>query len=1130
MAQIEQVDLTSFEQLRMRSYNSGSQMTDYEGNYQQLNANQRKAVDMLDGPVLVVAGPGTGKTQLLGMRAAKILQATDSLPSNILCLTFTDSAALEMRQRLIKLIGPEGNRVAVHTFHSFGAEIIANNPEYFYNGARFSPADSLTSYEIMRGIFEELPHSSPLASMMNGEFTYLKDSLKAISHLKRAGLLPEELLDILDHNEDYYAFAEPLVAPVFEERMSKKVFPAINKLLGELEAYKPESETKTTFKAAAGLFTISLQVALNESEVSGKTGQLTAWKTRMTEKNHLGKRVIKDRVRAKKLRDLAKIYQKYATALQARELFDFDDMVTLVAHTMEQKPELRLNLQEQHLYIMVDEFQDTNQAQLRLLSALADNAVNEGRPNILAVGDDDQAVYAFQGAELNNILDFKLRYNSEVIVLTDNYRSTAPILEHSRHVSTQITERLETAIDNIRKELTANNRQADTEIKLHNFSSLEAELSWVTSEIKRLIKQGTKPSEIVVIGRKHHQLVELLPYLHAAGLPVNYERRNDVLESPHIKELITLAEVAVYMAEHRHDIVEELLPKLLSYEFWGLSSKQLWELSLRAFEQRRYWLELMIEDKDEFGRIAHFLQHLARKSHSESVETMLDMLIGSNEAQVPNDDQADNGLNGNGGPREEHFISPYRAYYFNEKRLKASPGEYLELLGNLSTLRREVGNYRPGSNLTLSDFVDYVDLCKQTGTRVVDKSVRHEATESVALTTAHHAKGLEFDSVFVLSCQDDIWGRSARRPNSSLSFPLNLPIEPAGQQYDDSLRLFFVAMTRARHKLMLTNHNFDSTGKPTVLAEFLQDGRIPAIEHTETGTAAQQLSLNWEERYLSLPGVTQKQLLTPTLETYKLSATHLNNFIDVIRGGPQAFLLQNLLRFPQAMTPSQAFGRAVHAVLARAHTHLSATNEPRPTEDILHDFELQMQNHRLPEGELGYWLEKGSEVLQTYLEARHSGFKPSQKAERNFSGQESKLGSARLTGALDLMDIDEKAKTVIITDYKTGKGVSSWSGKTDYEKVKLHKYRQQLLFYKLLVENSRDFAGYKVIKGVLEFVESDPNDQLHRLEMEFDPQEVEAFQKLVAAVWKHIQELKLPDTDRYPANYKGVLAFEADLA
>jgi len=229
------------------------------------------------------------------------------------------------------------------------------------------------------------------------------------------------------------------------------------------------------------------------------------------------------------------------------------------------------------------------------------------------------------------------------------------------------------------------------------------------------------------------------------------------------------------------------------------------------------------------------------------------------------------------------------------------------------------------------------------------------------------------------------------------------------------------------------------------------------------------------------------------------------------------------------MTPSQTFGKAVHAVLQRAHTHLSATGDKRPIEDILHDYELQLQQGRLNEREFGYMLEKGSDILQTYLNARYDTFNEAQKAERNFASQHSMLGDVRLTGAIDLMEINEKTKTISVTDYKTGKGLSSWQGKTDFEKIKLHKYRQQLMFYKLLIEHSRDYKTFVVTEGRLEFVETDTDNQLHSLSLHFDPAELLRFSDLLQAIWRRIQALDLPDTSGYEPTYKGILQFENNL-
>ena len=134
---------------------------DFSTRYANLNANQRSAVDTIHGPLLVIAGPGTGKTELLSMRAAHILRQTDTLPSNILCLTFTDSGAVNMRQRLQQIIGEDAYKVAIHTFHSFGSEIINTNRQYFFRGADRQPTDELTQQQILQEIFEAMSWDNP---------------------------------------------------------------------------------------------------------------------------------------------------------------------------------------------------------------------------------------------------------------------------------------------------------------------------------------------------------------------------------------------------------------------------------------------------------------------------------------------------------------------------------------------------------------------------------------------------------------------------------------------------------------------------------------------------------------------------------------------------------------------------------------------------------------------------------------------------------------------------------------------------------------------------------------------------------------------------------------------------------
>ena len=141
-------------------------MTTFEERYSNLNPKQKEAVDYINGPLLVVAGPGTGKTEILALRVAHILKKTETAPKNILCLTFTNSAAYNMRERLTKLIGRDAYKVSIHTFHSFGVDVISTYPEYFYRGAAFNPVDDVTQIEILEEILADLPHNNDLGNLL----------------------------------------------------------------------------------------------------------------------------------------------------------------------------------------------------------------------------------------------------------------------------------------------------------------------------------------------------------------------------------------------------------------------------------------------------------------------------------------------------------------------------------------------------------------------------------------------------------------------------------------------------------------------------------------------------------------------------------------------------------------------------------------------------------------------------------------------------------------------------------------------------------------------------------------------------------------------------------------------------
>ncbi len=1100
---------------------------EFKKRYQALNDAQREAVDCIDGPVMVVAGPGTGKTELLSVRVANILQKSDALPQNILCMTFTESGATAMRERLAGLIGPDAYKVAIHTFHSFGTEIINRYGEYFYHGAHFRPADELSSYEILSSLLEKLPHKNPLASTMNGEYTYLRDIQSAISDLKKSGLTPDEFGLILDRNDAISEWIRPHLNTTFGERLSKKTFDIVQALLQKIEAYDDEPLSLIGYRPLRDVVYETLSVALSEAQENNTTKPLTAWKKIYIQKDSSGELCLRDQLRSAKLRSLGSMYYDYLIAMQTAQLYDYDDMILRVVHAMEVFNDLRFDLQETYQYILVDEFQDTNDAQMRMIWNLTNNEATMGRPNLMVVGDDDQAIYRFQGAKVSNIIDFTSRYRDvRIVTLTDNYRSAGTILSLARSIIIQGEERLETSLG-LDKTLTPH-RQATGKISFDSYASDHESRYALAQSIADTYRHDSSRS-IAVIARNHRQLISLLPHLQTHALPVRYEHQDDILQAEPIQQLELLGRVVHAIGTQQFDEANALLPELLAHPAWTIAPIDIWKLSITAHHNSSYWLEEMLVSPGKLQQIAEWLIVTSHRALSEPLEYMFDLLFGVTDSQAG--DTSHDELVIESGEETEDFISPYRAYFFPSDSLETTPGKYLIYLSALQKLRSSLREFRPDRVLMLSDFIEFLDLHHDMNLAIRDTTTIENDQSAITLLTAHKSKGLEFDTVYITDAVESIWGVSARSRSRLLQFPANLPLAPAGDSDDERLRLLYVASTRAKDSLLFFAGRYNDNGKELLPIGFIPTEVLSPIEHPTLGATQriEALHHDWRAPLLDIQTATKDQLLRPLLDRYKLSATHLNNFLDVSRGGPELFLLHNLLRFPQAMSPSAAYGSAIHAVLQRAHAHLTSTGKRRPVEDILHDYEELLTRHQLSETEFAKQLQRGTTTLNEFLRQRYDSFAPSQLVEQSFATESIMIDEALITGAIDLIDIDTDEKTIFITDYKTGKSARSWRGITDYERIKLHHYEQQLIMYKLLVEHSRHFAGYTVTGARIEFVEPDEKGEIITLDYDYDEAKIKQFRHLLHTVWTRIQSLNFDGNPVYTLDYQGILDFERDV-
>ncbi|HEY4160602.1 MAG TPA: ATP-dependent DNA helicase [Candidatus Saccharimonadales bacterium] len=1096
-------------------------MDNFELVYSALNDAQRQAVDAVEGPVLVIAGPGTGKTQLLSARVAQILRRTDAAPQNILCLTFTESGAQNMRERLTRFIGQGAYDVQIGTYHAFGGDLITRYPEYFTETRLERPVDELGKRQILQSIIENLSYRSPLKQTRH----HLGDLMTTISEAKRGLLDPASLRTIAAGNLAVIEQVSPVIAEAlqpFVKRMPSKfdvaapVFAAIHTDLTRTAEVAP---IHPPFENLARLAADQLALAIDAAKATGKTKPLTAWKNDWLVKNADNQYVLAGGLEAARMAELANVLEAYEKALNNRGLYDFDDMILRAIHVLERNPDLKYTLQERYQYVLLDEFQDTNAAQLRLVELLTDNPVSEGRPNVLAVGDDDQAIYAFQGAQYSNMLDFFHLFRDVLVVnLTENYRSRPEILEAAHNVALQITDNLSAGFPDLDKTLIARNTKLpDTTLARIEYASEIAERAGVAGKIRELIQNGARRSDIAVLAPKHKYLEPLVPYLD--GVPLRYERRENILEAPVVRQLLTMSKLVLAIRARNFATADSYWPEVLSYPFWNFAVSDIWQLSWAAADQRKHWSELLL-GSDKFRPAALLFYSLAGQAQTETLEAMLDKLIGTDDVITNETDT----------PRVR---SPLRAF------IEAGQDTLYQTATELTVLRERLREHelqREGS-LTLPDLLAFVREYEEAEQQMTNTSPYSEAADAVQLMTVFKAKGLEFAHVFLLCCQDNVWGGGARGNGNKITLPANLaPIRHAGTTEDERLRIFYVALTRAKYGLYLTSHAATFAGKKPARLKYLAeveqaDGTVagdtlPAryadvIKDTTDGVALGALETNWRSRHTTLTPPLREQL-REQLGRYRLSPTHLTSFLDLEHAGPQSFLMNTLLRFPSAPGVDIDFGNAMHETLQWAQLELNQHGMLPTPEQAKAYLAKRLETKPLNPEQLAVQQARGDNALDVFLSERPQRFTAGNRPEYSFRDEGVVYGDVRMSGKIDLLEIDEAGKRVTVVDYKTGSLGS--------DAAKRHRYELQLYCYKLLLQGSHTFRGYTVEQGKLVFVEPGADDgRIHEHIITFRDDELTRVQELVTAMWQHVMAAEMPDVSGYGTTLADIRRFEDSL-
>ena len=1010
------------------------QLDKFNKEYDLLNRQQKKAVDTTEGPVMVIAGPGTGKTQILSARIGKILLDTDTQPQNILCLTYTDAGAIAMRKRIQEFIGADAYKVNIYTFHAFCNEVIQDNLGLF-DKTSLDPVSDLQRIDLFKQLIDAFPKNHPL-KRYRGDVYYEINNLQSLfSTMKREGWSPEFI------NERIDAYLQSL--PLRDEYIAKRASKGFKK--GDVRTDKIEEETEKKEK---------LRAALNE-------------------------------------------FDNFQQLMRNNNLYDFDDMINWVIKAFEENPNLLLRYQEQFLYILVDEFQDTSGTQNRLVELL----INYWEvPNVFVVGDDDQSIYRFQGANVENMLGFADNYKNDLltVVLTHNYRSIQPILDISKTIIDKNEDRL---INNPGLELTKDLVSANDKIKhlahkpiIQQYETQRQEMIGITQQVEKIIAEGIDPKRIGIIYKENKYGEEIAQYCKLLKLPYYSKRSLNILNIPFAKKIISILRYLSY----EHDIPysgDELLFEILHYDWFHIPPIEIArvssEVAEKQFSKDKTSIRKLLVERSNLPARDLFTQniHEGLKKASESIESLISKVLNVTLQTL--------------------FEAVIREAGILDFIMKSEEKIWLlQVLTCLFDFLKEETHRNP--NLDLKQLIKLFNLMQSEKLSLPLVEVSG-SDKGVNLLTAHGSKGLEFTYVFFAGCNANVWEKK-RKPNGGYQFPDNIftSLSPgrgdgADASDEEIRRLFYVALTRAEQHLSISYSSFNNDGKELessmFIAEILDDHALQT-EKVFIDEAAQaefqilQLQNNYQPEIEKI----EQEYVSSLLEKFVMNVTALNNYLRC----PLEFYFKNLIRIPSPKNEATEFGSSVHYALERLFKKMQEDkNVFPPKEEFIKDFNWYMRRHResFTKEQFDRRLEYGEEVLSNYYEKYLHSWNKIVVLERTIKNVV--VNGVPLKGKLDKLEFT--GKEVNVVDYKTGDVYKAM------EKLKPPNEKQpdggdywrQAVFYKILLDHyNRD---WQAVSSEFDFIEPDKKKNYRKEKIYINPEDITSVTHQIKTVWDKIQ-------------------------
>lgn len=1007
-------------------------LQNFNQSYAKLNEFQKKAVDQIEGPVMVIAGPGTGKTQILSVRIGKILLETDALPSNILCLTYTDAGVLAMRRRLMDMIGAEAYSVHIHSFHSFCNMVIQQNMHLFHK-KELQPLNELEQTECLMELIDSFSNDNPLKR-------YKADAYYEARNLKELfGVIKRESFDV-------------------------------DGLLSKIDEYVKDhipEEFQNKTKAKKGIF------------------ELTA----------KGKEELE---KMEKLKAAVRAFPKYQEILKARQRYDFDDMINWVLRVFETNADVLAGYQEQYQYILVDEYQDTSGAQNKLVELLVSFWQDES-PNLFVVGDDDQSIYRFQGANMENMLLLSKKYSDLLrVVLTDNYRSVQPILDYAHALIQNNNQRLTNQYSDLNKILRSSREEyqgLDLVPQIRCASNEFEENIMVAEEIRKLVEDGVPPGRIAVIYKEHKTGDELQKFLQLNNIPFYARKSINLLKETFIKNI--LAYPRYVTAEKSIPFSgEPLLFECLHHNFHRLSPLKIASISNEVYLNQRN------NRKDQPATIREYLGVQAASAQSKlfsgdevtdelvRIHTLLERLV----------------LDASNIPLLKWF-----EVLFNEAGILA----YIMKQPEKAWLMQMLNGFfdyvqdecRRNPDLTLQGLVKQIDLLEENGISI--PLVQTSGNEKgVNLLTCHGSKGLEYQYVFLVGCYSALW-EGKRKVAQGFKLPHTVFSKETPEEKEEELRrLFFVAATRAEQYLFISYPCFTNEGKALepsrFIAEMTENHKASSYVIDED-TKLQYSSLRYGMVKLPELEKAEKDFIEQLLSGFKMNVTALNNYLEC----PIKFYYTSLIRIPSAFSESAQFGTSMHDALSFYYNQMMEGGRVYPSLDVLlNRFRYHIHNNRqvfTPES-----LQRFTDYGIRCLTAFHESYFASAGGDfvRTEVPMEAVLEDVPLKGFIDKLQY--WGNDVMMTDFKTG-SLDKANYRQEFAEPGHPKkpiggnYWRQGVFYKFLFDHQK--GKQKNLRGIsFLFIEPKDNGIFDEKKLVITPEHEGIVKDQIIDTWKKIQD------------------------